>query len=109
MSYESAFAAECVRKQDENKYWSYHSMLFDHQEEFTYELFISFASELDLNIETFTTCYNNQETKEIVDADIVAGTKSNIYGTPTLFINNQTIVGPKTYRELKKVIESELD
>ncbi len=36
------------------------------------------------------------------------GKTVGIYGTPTFFINNKPLVGPKTYEELRDDIEAEL-
>ena len=45
---------------------------------------------------------------ELVEKDIEDGKKAKIYGTPTFFINNRTIVGPKPIKAFKEIIEEEL-
>ena len=44
-----------------------------------------------------------------VEEDYNKGLESNIYGTPTFFINEEAIVGAVSYKELKKVINEELN
>lgn len=101
-SYEAAIAAECARNQA--KFWEYHNELFK-TNNFSNQLFLDIASSEKLNMTAFEQCYTNQETKSIVDADIEEGKKSGIYGTPTVFVNNDYLIGPKTYSEYKKLIK----
>ena len=54
-------------------------------------------------------CYLSQKYTSLVEADFQEGLKVGVQGTPTFFINNQTIVGPKPFKTFKKVIEEELD
>lgn len=100
-SYEAAIAAECARNQE--KFWEYHEQLFM-QETFGKEVFMEIAKNLSLDNGKFVSCYDNQETKSLVDADIAEGKKSGLYGTPTLFVNEDYLVGPKSYSEYKWLI-----
>jgi len=38
----------------------------------------------------------------------MAGIKAGVYGTPTFFINNRTLVGPQDFEKFEKIIEQEL-
>lgn len=100
-SYEAAIAAECARNQA--RFWEYHEALFK-STNFSNQLFLDIAKDNNLDMTLFEKCYNNQETKALVDADIYSGKISGIYGTPTVFVNNDYLVGPKTYSEYKKLI-----
>lgn len=100
-SYEAAIASECARNQ--GNFWEYHEKLYK-TTIFNDQVFLNIASELNLNMTSFEKCYNNKETKIIVDADIEAGKLSGIYGTPTIFINDNYLVGPKTLKEYEKLI-----
>jgi len=102
-SYESAIAAECARSQ--GKFWEYHDALFSSTTVFNEQTFDSIAQNLSLNMTEFTRCYTNQETKSLVDADIEEGRKSGLYGTPTVFVNNDSLVGPKPYGDYTKLIK----
>ncbi len=37
------------------------------------------------------------------------GIQAGVIGTPTFFINNQKIVGPKPFRTFKTIIDEELE
>lgn len=101
-SYEAAIASECARNQ--GKFWEYHEELFK-TSNFSVQVFYDIASKENLDLTTFTKCYTNKESKSIVDADIESGKISGIYGTPTVFVNNDYLVGPKTLKEYEKLIK----
>ena len=106
-AYESAIAAECVYVQNQKEYWRYIFMLFDEKEinEFSIKYY---AYGLYINYSQFETCYDNKETKEYVDKSIEYGKSLNVYGTPTIFINDVKLVGPKPYRQMKELVKEEL-
>lgn len=47
---------------------------------------------------------NSPETKTVMDNQIKELNKTNMYGTPTIFINGKAFVGPKPYRVYKSAI-----
>ena len=49
-------------------------------------------------------CIANPDTKTAVDAQVKELNKTNIYGTPTIFINQKAFVGPKPYRVYRSAI-----
>ena len=101
-SYEAAIASECARNQ--GKFWEYHEELYK-ASNFSDQIFLDIASKENLNMTAFEKCYTNRETKKIVDADIEAGKVSGIYGTPTVFVNNDYLIGPKTLKEYETLIK----
>ncbi|NIO22697.1 MAG: thioredoxin domain-containing protein, partial [Candidatus Aenigmarchaeota archaeon] len=46
--------------------------------------------------------------KSKVDSDFREAFEIGVYGTPTFFINDQVVVGPKTFNEFRQIIDSEL-
>ena len=49
-------------------------------------------------------CANSTDTKNAVEAQVKELNKTNIYGTPTIFINKKAFVGPKPYRVYRSAI-----
>ncbi|KKR43678.1 MAG: Protein-disulfide isomerase-like protein [Parcubacteria group bacterium GW2011_GWF1_40_6] len=47
---------------------------------------------------------NSTETKNMMDMEIAELNKTNLYGTPTIFINGKSFVGPKPYRVYNSAI-----
>ena len=107
----SAQAAECAA--DQNKFWDYHDTLFkqqngENQGAFTKDKLIGFAQQLELDINKFTPCLNNDETLARVKADTQEGQQASVSGTPRFFINGQRIVGAQPYSAFQIAIEKAL-
>jgi len=102
----AAEAAHCAL--DQGKYWEYREYLFANQQQQLKEDLIGYAAQLQLNNTQFEQCLNDSKYKSTIEQNYNEGIESGITVTPTFFINNQTIVGAKDYREFKKVIDKEL-
>jgi protein-disulfide isomerase len=99
-SKELAMSAYCAV--DESNYWRYHEMLFgDHE-------YLDVAETLGFDMQRFRACLDSEEAKIEVEKDFEDGKAAGIYGTPTFFIGNVTVIGPKPYRYFKTIIDSEL-
>ncbi len=99
-------AAYCAK--DQNKYWEYRDYLFANQPKQYYDDLLTYARELQLDESQFKNCLDKNSYQQLVESHYQTGLDSGITVTPTFFINNQTIVGAKDYREFNKVIRKEL-
>jgi protein-disulfide isomerase len=106
MSMQSSLAAYCALEQ--GKYLEYHNLLFANQENLAEDSLFQFASELDMNASQFNYCMATEKYKNKVEEVSLAGIHAGVYGTPTFFVNNQMIVGPKPFKTFKNVIDEEL-
>lgn len=107
----AAEAAECANDQD--RFWDYHDKLFDNQHgenqgAFTIDNLKRFAEELGLDTQTFNQCLDSHKYEALVKAETQDAANKGIQGTPTFVIGEQTVTGPGSYDDLKKVIEAEL-
>lgn len=98
-SYDAAIAAQCADEQ--GRFWDYKTMLFENQDDLNNATFKIYAKEMDLDSQRFDKCFDNQETKSAVDSNIFDGLHAGVYGTPTVFINDKYLVGPKSYSRYK--------
>lgn len=105
-SYESSMASKCAEEQ--NAYEEYHKKLFEQNMNFTNQTFVDIASELNLNIPQFETCMQNKTYASEIEEDKASAIAAGVKGTPTFFINQQEIVGPKPFKTFKTVIGGEL-
>jgi len=90
----------CVYKQDQEKYWQLNDALFSED--------VSLLEDRDatqkilegLNLDTavVNACVADPSTEEGVQKLFAEIRETNFYGTPTIFINGEPIVGPKPYR-----------
>lgn len=103
---EAAEASHCAHEQ--GKYWEYHDILFENQGKTNFEDLLGFAENLDLDTDQFSECLTSHKYKSQVDSDFAEAFSIGVYGTPTFFINEQVVVGPKTFNEFRQIIDSEL-
>lgn len=103
----AAEAAEAAH--DQGKFWEYHDLLFERQEEWAEEKEIEvklsdYAEELGLDRERFVESLEEGRHKELVMSDYGEAMRLGVRGTPTFFVNGkQTAVG-----DLLRVVEAEL-
>ncbi len=108
-SWEAANAAECADEQ--GKFSEYKKALFENQHEFRTQgisVLKSLGKNLVDNQQQFEQCIDMNKYKSKIENIHSEGMKSNIYGTPTFFVGNQTFVGHTSYEKLKNAIEEEL-
>lgn len=107
----AAESGQCAWQQ--NKFWEYHDLLFERQNQWTPERdpsqnFINYAQELALDTKQFTDCLTHHEQLAVVKADLSTGQAINVYQTPTLYINGEEYTGVSTYDSLAKEIRDKL-
>ncbi len=102
----AAEASECAR--DQGKFWEYHYILFENQNDLTASNLVSYANQLGLDEETFKQCLTSGEKTAKVMTDFSEGQQNGVTGTPTFFINSIPVVGAQDYAVFKEYIDSEL-
>ena len=107
LSYESALAAECAKEQ--GAYHEYHNLLFQYQEKLSKGVFLGLADKLGLDTDQFKECFVTEKHKKEIDSDSLMGIHAGVPGTPTFFINDKKIVGPKPFKTFRKIIDEELE
>ena len=103
-----ALSANCALEQ--NKFWDYHNLLFDEhfEHDFDFDMAVDIANELNLDELQFTECLETEKYLGEVNKDFEDGKKAGVYGTPTFFINDVIVVGPKPLRYFSNIIDNEL-
>lgn len=101
-----ADASYCVYKDYGDKFWDWNSYLFA-----TDKNYILNPANLDTMLTKFNfdvkkteECIKNSDTKTAIDNQVKELNKTNIYGTPLIFINDKAFVGPKPYRVYRSAI-----
>lgn len=102
----ASVAAHCAARQ--GKFWEYASMLFDRQTYLSETQYTQISTELGLNETTFSKCLTNKDTLPLVQKNLQEGLDLGIIATPTLFINNVSLVGVPSVNDLTKAIKDEL-
>lgn len=96
----------CVYQQDKDKYWQFVDKLFESSKEDNGkpEYVAKVLKDLGYSPEKITQCSQSQETKTAVARQRIELEKTNIYGTPLVFINDKGLVGPKPLRVYDRVL-----
>jgi protein-disulfide isomerase len=108
----AAHAAEAARNQ--NKFWEMHDRLYRNQKEWADQedpraTFVSYARQLNLKVEEFTSDMESNLVDQRISADVSRGTAAGVTGTPTVFIDTHMLKYEATNSEgLRKGINAML-
>ena len=94
-SWRAAQAATCANEQ--NAFWAYHELLYSDINSLYEPEFMSYAQQLNLNINTFLNCYQSKRSSDEVRHDINDAYDRGVSSTPTFFLNGERIVGFKDF------------
>lgn len=101
----AAEAAMCAGEQD--AFWQFHEKLFS-SEPLGNQIYIQYAQDLGLDLNTFETCVTDRKYQQDVATDVSFAVDLGIRSTPTFFINGLAIVGAQPLDVFKQVIDKEL-
>ncbi len=101
----AAEAAECAGEQ--NKYWDMYDLIFANQTALSIENLQSYARQVNLDIEQFTSCLEDGRFAVEVEKDRQAGLAYSVYATPTFFVNGHRVVGASE-EQLRQAVETVL-
>lgn len=102
----AAEASLCANAQ--GKFWQMHDAMFQNQQALGVDQLKAKAAELGLKADDFNTCLDNGKFAAQVQADLEAGTKAGVSGTPAMFINGRFLSGAQPFPEVAKIIDDEL-
>jgi protein-disulfide isomerase len=106
----AAEAAECADEQ--GKFWDYHDLLFEKQEDWSsggIEKFKEYAVQLGLNSEEFNQCLDGGTMASEVENDLQDGKSYGVKGTPAFFLNGELISGAQSFSVFQEKIDEILE
>jgi protein-disulfide isomerase len=93
-------AARCANEQ--GKYWEFNKNAFQKflngVDTSKKENLLSLAKELNLDLQSFEKCLDENRYSQDIQNDFQAGVSAGVEGTPTFFINGQKVVGLNIYK-----------
>lgn len=104
----AAEATYCAGEQREDAFWEMHIKLFSNQENLELNNLKTYAEEIGLELNAFNNCLDVEKYKNLVLRNRQQGAELDVSATPTLFINDEKVVGLQPYENLVKVIETQL-
>ena len=115
----ASIAAECANEQ--GKFREMHDMLFDNQNQWNNQettealsVFSEYATEIQLDQETFDSCLTSGKYIEEIRKDLDDGRDYGVSGTPGFFVGNEKIgfvelKGAQPFDNFKKIIDAQLE
>ena len=115
----ASVAAECAN--DQNKFREMHDALFENQNNWNkletidaLSLFSQYASDMQLDQESFDSCLNSGKHIPEIQNDLNDGRDYGVSGTPGFFVGNDQIgfvelKGAQPFESFKKVIDAQLN
>ena len=110
-AFAAANAARCAGDQGAAAYWQMHDLLYAGAQQWSGNnnpntIFISFAEELNLDAAEFTSCVENNEHQDQVQADIDLALSRGVRSTPSFFLNGESLVGAQPVQIFDQAIAS---
>lgn len=111
----TGLAAECAN--DQGKFWEYHNYLFTNQDALRTattdapslrNYLVNVASELSLDMTTFSSCYDNQTHLNDIIGDATDAQMIGARGTPAFLINGQFVSGAQSFEYFANIIDAKL-
>ena len=108
----AAQAAWCAGEQ--GKFWEFHHMLYRRQELWSrfaapLERLSEFSKDLNLDATALKSCVESGRMQTLVTADRTYSQQLQVNSTPTIFVNDNRVVGARPEGELVRLIRDELD
>lgn len=97
----------CAYQQNQTAYWQLNDQLFaSSKEDIAKREFVdTLLQKNGYDINAINSCIDSVETQSAVVERRIELEKTNIYGTPLLFINGKGLVGPKPYRVYERILK----
>jgi len=105
----AAEAAQCAYDQKGNAgFWAMHDKMFENQASLSVDNEKKWAREINLNGAEFDSCLDSGKNAKLVADSEAYGQTLGVSGTPTVFINGQSVVGAQPFSAFKQVIDAQL-
>lgn len=105
-------AAHCAGDQGAAAYWNMHDLLFENLNEWSNNrvetVLIGFAESLELDMDAFTACLEDETHVDRIEANIDLGFSRGVSSTPSFFINEEPLIGAHPLDIFNQVISNAL-
>ncbi len=112
-SQQAANASLCAAEQ--GLFWEYHDVLFanwngENAGAFNDRRLVAFAETLDLDMDSFNSCFEENRYRDEIQSDFDLGTVMGVSGTPSVFVNGQQVTPGfiPSFDDIRQAIEMAL-
>jgi len=112
-SQQAVNASMCAEEQ--GLFWEYHDILFanwngENAGAFSDKRLIAFAETLELDIDLFTTCFEENPYRDEIQADLELGIDMGASGTPSVFVNGEQVTPDHVprFEDIQQAVEAAL-
>ena len=97
----------CAYKEDQDRFWLLNDKLFESSKEdiAKREFVDKLLKDIGYDLDKINSCSTSEDTNSAIVERRIELEKTNIYGTPLIFINGTGFVGPKPYRVYERIIK----
>jgi protein-disulfide isomerase len=102
----------CIYAKNKEAYWDFHNQLMQiHLSEINNQSKVLkvLDSVSGIDAKEMLACANTPKAEQLYQAQLVEIRKMNIEGTPTIFVNEQTFIGPKSLRVYERQLSTHMD
>ena len=89
-------------------FWEFATFIMDHQESLREQDLIAYAAHVGMDETKFAELIHQHQYAARVDADLEAGLKRGIRGSPVVFVNGTRIDGVPSLQTLTEYVEAEM-
>lgn len=101
-------AAASLAAGEQGKYWEMHDILITRSPKLDRASLISYAKELELDMDKFMQALDSEKIDQEINRDIELAQSIDLYNTPTFYINGRQVVGERPYEYFKNIIDEKL-
>ncbi|MGB6837705.1 MAG: DsbA family protein [Dehalococcoidia bacterium] len=102
----AAEAAECANEQ--GRFWAYHDMLYENQQNLSEGALKGFAGELGLDREAFDECLDSHKYTDLIRQQREEAAEAGVEGTPSFLVNGELVRGYLSFEDFRPIIERAL-
>ena len=109
----AALMGQSIFRLKPEAFWDYHDWVYEHQAEITADTFenkaFEFAKTKGIDVLQLKSMLSSKPVEQAVEQTLAMGKSLNVSSTPTLFVNGRRLAGAVEWRELKRIIDYEID
>jgi protein-disulfide isomerase len=98
-------AKASLAAKEQGKFWEFHDVLFDNQQDLSEENLVKLAQKAGLNVAKFSKDIKSTKFDEQIQQDIDFAMKNGAGGTPSFYVNGVALKGAKPLASFKEVID----